>query len=381
MTTHIAGAGLYGCVLAERLASQSHEPVIIYERKDHIGGSCYSGIDPETGIEYHKYGMHIFNTSDMRVWEYISQFTALNGYHHQVLSCVDGKLYQMPINLETINGFFGLNLKPFEVEAFLESERAKDKGSFDFANPKNFEEQAIVLVGRRLYEAFLRDYTAKQWGRDPKDLPAKIVKQLPFRHNYNENYYFTRFQGIPHEGYTKMFERMLDHPNITVHLNQDFLKVKDRVVAPGDTVIFTGPIDRYFDFKFGRLEYRGLRFEHEVLPYEDYQGTAVINFPGADVGFTRQYEYRHLHIDRDYPKDKTLIVREYPQAVGAEDDPYYPINDETNNALYARYQAEAEELSNVYFGGRLGQYRYINMETTIRNALDFYDQLRGAPRG
>jgi UDP-galactopyranose mutase len=250
----VVGAGFYGAVVAEHIARQLDERVVVIESRDHLGGNCHSQTDPETGIEFHTYGTHIFHTSNPRVWDYLQRFTDLNGYRHQVLATWQGRVYQMPINLETINSFFALNLKPYEVEAFL----ADEVGADAVAEPRNLEEQAVALVGRRLYEAFVRGYTEKQWGRSARELPASIIRRLPFRRNYDESYYFDRWQGIPSAGYTAIFEQMLDHPNIEVHLNVDFMDLK-QAVPPTCLVIYTGPIDRFFHHAAFRARGRARR--------------------------------------------------------------------------------------------------------------------------
>ena len=300
----IVGAGLYGCVLAERIANQQNARVLVVEKRHHIGGNCYSEVDEETGVEFHKYGTHIFHTSSPKVWEYISKFTEFNNYHHQVLTTWKNKVYQMPINLETINSFFDLNLKPFEVEEFLAKEIAKE----GITKPKNLEEKAISLIGRPLYEAFIKGYTMKQWDKDPVDLPASIINRLPVRFNYNEDYFLdARWQGIPLEGYTKIFERLLCSENIDVELNCDYFQ-NANAFKPNRKIIFTGPIDRYFDYQFGRLEWRSVNFEKSVIEVEDFQGTSVMNYADAQVPYTRIHEPRHLHPERRYSKNKSLIL-------------------------------------------------------------------------
>ncbi len=364
----IVGAGFFGAVLAERIANDLKKNVLILEKRDHIGGNCHSQIHPETGIEYHTYGTHIFHTSNQEVWDYICRFTSFNSYRHQVLTTHKGKVYQMPINLETINSFYEVNLKPFEVDAFLDQERKKEY----YKAPANFEEQAINMVGRPLYEAFLKGYTIKQWDREPTEIPASIVKRLPFRKNYEESYFFDTWQGIPTDGYTRIFEKMLDSENITVRLNTDFFAVKDHI-KPGTPIIYSGEIDRLFDYTFGRLEYRTLRFEQAVVKVEDYQGTSVMNFADLNIPYTRIHEPKHLHTERYEPGHKTtLVIKEF----SAEDDgnePYYPVSGEKNRALYKRYQEELHKYPDIIVGGRLGSYRYYDMHHVIEAALVLYE--------
>jgi len=363
----IVGSGLLGSVLAERIATQLDRRVLVIEKRDHIGGNCYSEEDAETGIEYHRYGTHIFHTSNEKVWTYINRFISFNTYRHQVLTSYKGRMYQFPINLETINTFYNVNLRPFEVDAFMA--RVRGPGH---PQPTNFEEQAIALLGADLYEAFFKHYTFKQWQLDPRDLPASVFNRLPFRKNYNENYFFDQWQGIPQEGYTALFNGLLSHKNITLQLNTDFFDIRDRL-AKDCTLIYSGPIDRFFDYSLGRLSWRTLRFEKEVLPVEDYQGNAVINFPEPDIPFTRIHEPRHLHLERRYPTDKTVIFREYSLPDNG-DAPFYPIASEANHRLLNRYKKLAEQLPRTYIGGRLGDYKYYDMDQTIQRALELFEE-------
>ncbi|HEX2936449.1 MAG TPA: UDP-galactopyranose mutase, partial [Bacteroidales bacterium] len=252
----IVGSGFFGSVLAERIANKLGENVMVIEKRNHVGGNSYSTDDPDTGIHYHLYGTHIFHTSNERVWKYINQFTDFNSYYHQVLTIHKGKVYQMPVNLETINSFYNVSLKPFEVDEFLRREIEKE----NITNPGNFEEKAISMMGRPLYEAFMRGYTLKQWQKDPRDMPENVLKRLPFRKNYTESYYYSRWQGIPLEGYGKIFEKMLESERISVKLKVDFFDIRNQI-PENVKVIYSGPIEQYFDYKFGKLEYRTLRFE------------------------------------------------------------------------------------------------------------------------
>lgn len=358
---------MFGSVIAEQISNRCTIPCTVFERRKHIGGNCYSHADEITGIEYHVYGTHIFHTSNQRVWDYINQFTTFNSYYHQVLTTFEDKVYQMPINLETINAFYNTNLKPYEVSAFLQKEIDKE----GITDPQNFEEKAISMIGRPLYEAFIRGYTLKQWQKDPKELPAAILNRLPFRTNYNESYFHDRWQGIPEHGYTDIFNKMLTHENIKLELNTDFFNVRDSL--PGDAIIiYTGPIDRFFDYKYGRLEWRSLDFQHEIKEVEDYQGTSVMNYAEDRIPYTRIHEPRHLHPERGYSGDRTLIIKEFSKL----DDgtaPYYPISNDHNQKMLKKYQQEAAGLPNIFFGGRLGEYEYLDMDQTIERALDFFE--------
>jgi UDP-galactopyranose mutase len=363
----IVGAGLWGTVLAERIANDFGKKVTILDKLPHIGGISFSTKDSETNIEYHVYGTHIFHTSNEKVWKYINQFTEFNGYNHQVLATYKNKVYQLPINLETINSFYGINLKPYQAKEFLVSEAKKEK----IYNPCNLEEKAISLIGRPLYEAFIRGYTEKQWEKECRELPANIIERLPVRFNYNESYYIDRWQGIPLGGYGRMFERMLRNKLIDVRLNTDFFDVSEQIPRHSK-VFYSGPIDRYFSYKYGKLEWRSLKFERAVISVEDFQGTSVMNYPEKDIEFTRIHEPKHLHPERKYDKDKTLILREYPKN-GNRDNLYYPVNTNKNQNLLKKYEKEIAMQRNIIFGGRLGEYKYYDMDQTIASALKIYD--------
>jgi UDP-galactopyranose mutase len=362
----VVGSGLSGAVIAERIASQLHQPVLVIEKRNHIGGNCYSANDAATGIEYHAYGTHIFHTSNEKVWNYIRLFTAFNNYQHRVLSSHNGRIYQFPINLETINHFYNLNLKPYEVEDFM----ATIRDNF-IKEPANFEEKALSLIGRDLYEAFFKHYTIKQWQVDPRDLPASIFNRIPFRTNYVDNYFFDTWQGIPEKGYTHLFQNLLSDKKIRVLLDADFFDIRDRLKKEA-ILIYSGPIDRFFDYKYGKLSWRTLRFEQETLNKEDYQGNSVINYPGPDTPFTRIHEPRHLHPERQFTKEKTIIFREY-SLFDQGDNPYYPIASTKNQDLLALYQQEAAALQQVFITGRLGDYKYYDMHHTIDRSLEIFE--------
>ena len=365
----LVGAGFFCSVIAERIANDMNKKVLIIEKRDHIGGNCYSEIDHKTGIEYHKYGTHIFHTSDKEVWDYLSKYTSFNSYYHQVLTIYNGQVYQMPINLETINAFYKINLKPYEVDAFLKQEIEAEH----YVEPKNFEEQAINIIGRPLYDAFIKGYTKKQWGRDPKELPAHIIKRLPFRKNYSESYFFDTYQGIPTDGYTEIFNKLLASKNITLQLDTDFHQIKNEF-SPDAKIIYSGSIDSLLDYKYGALDYRTLSFEKQVLDYEDYQGTSVMNYANQEIPYTRIHEPKHLHPERHYPSGTTLIIKEFSEEANRE-EPYYPIGGEKNRLLYNRYLEEIQETyPNVIVGGRLGDYKYYDMHHVIREALNVYDK-------
>lgn len=363
----IVGAGFFGTVLAERIANELNRTVLVIESRNHIGGNCYSLKDKETGILYHKYGTHIFHTSSEKVYRYLSQFTEWNGYYHQVLTTHKDKVYQMPINLETLNSFYNLNLKPYEVESFLKKEKDKEQ----YKSPKNLEEKAINLIGRPLYEAFIKGYTTKQWGKPPTELPESIINRLPVRSNYDETYFNNaRWQGIPLEGYAPIFEKMLQHPNIEVRVSTDYFDIRESVI-PNYSTIYSGPIDRFFDYKYGQLDWRSIKLKREVQPYADYLGTSVMNFADTDVDYTRIHEPRHLHPEKDYPTDKTLIY--YETSCIDNNAPFYPIKDKKNMEQYQKYKALGDKCENVIFGGRLGSYAYFDMDQVIGQALSLFE--------
>lgn len=365
----VVGAGFFGAVIAERIANDLNKKVLVVEKRNHIGGNCYSEIHQETGIEYHKYGTHIFHTSNKKVWDYINNFTSLNSYYHQVLTVYEDKVYQMPINLETINSFYNVNLKPFEVDGFLQKERDKEY----YANPENFEQQAINHVGRPIYEAFLKGYTIKQWGRDPKEISADVIKRLPFRKNYTESYFFDAWQGIPINGYTDIFEKMFSSKNIKVSLNTDFFGIWDEIDSK-TTIIYSGEIDRLFGYKYGDLEYRTLDFEYEVKNVVDYQGTSVMNYANSEIPYTRIHEPKHLHPERNHSCNKTLIIKEFSKEA-SRNEPFYPIGNKTNKDRYRKYIEELKLHKNLIVGGRLGDYKYYDMHHTIEQALLIYERI------
>jgi UDP-galactopyranose mutase len=363
----VVGSGFSGSVIAERAAS-ADKRVLLLEKRSHIGGNSWSEFDTETGIEYHVYGSHIFHTSEQRVWAYIRGFTDFNDYRHTVYTQFKNRIYSMPINLGTINAFFDINLKPFEVDDFIRSEIAKE----NIDSPSNLEEKAVSLIGRSLYEAFIKGYTVKQWDKDPRELSADIIARLPVRQNYNNRYFNDKYEGIPIEGYGTLFERMLNHPNIKLELNTDYFDVRQQL--QGVPTVYTGPIDRFFNFCHGRLEWRTICFERKVVDVPDYQGTAVVNYAEAKVPWTRIHEFRHYHPERQYG-DKSLIFREYSSRASVEEDPYYPVDTERNRTILDKYLIEAKQLNNIWFSGRLGLYRYLDMDDAIAGALKLYEEI------
>jgi UDP-galactopyranose mutase len=365
----IVGSGLFGLTVAERCASDLGLNVLILERRPHVGGNAYSVREPETGIEVHKYGAHLFHTSNERVWQYVNQFTKFTSYQHRVFSIFQGKVYPMPINLATICEYFGRSMSPDEAKALV-AEQAKE---FDSATASNLEEKAISLIGRPLYDAFIRGYTAKQWQTDPRKLGADIISRLPVRYSFDNRYFSDTYEGLPVDGYTAWMERMVDSPRIEVRLDTDFFDVRDAYVGKVP-IVYTGPLDAYFGNSAGELSWRTVDLDVSVQPVGDFQGTPVMNYADEDVPFTRIHEFRHFHPERDwYPKDKTVIVHEYSRFADSGDEPYYPINTADDRAKLLRYRDLARGEPNVLFGGRLGTYKYLDMHMAIGSALSMYD--------
>ncbi len=366
----IVGSGFYGTVLAERLANVLNKKVLIIERRKHIGGNCYSETDKKTNIEFHKYGTHIFHTSNQKVWDYINRFTEFNNYRHQVLSNIKNKVYQMPINLETINTFFNKNFSPLEAEKFVNNKTKKFK-NYKF---KNFEDKAISQIGKELYNAFIKGYTQKQWGKNPKKLPESIFNRLPIRFSYNEDYYQqTQYQGIPKNGYTSIFKNLIKNKNIRIKFNQSYkLNYK---IKPKYLTIYTGPLDSLLNYKFGKLEWRSLKFKYEKKKLKDFQGTAVMNYPELKKKYTRIHEPKHLHPEREvFKSNASLVIKEF--SVLNDKEPYYPINDENNRIKHRKYKLEANKIKNFDFGGRLADYAYYDMDMTISAALKKFETIR-----
>lgn len=372
----VVGSGFFGLTIAERAASQLGKRVLIIEKRSHIGGNAFSQPEPETGIEVHQYGAHLFHTSNERVWNYVTQFTKFTDYQHRVFAMHDGKAYQFPMGLGLICEFFGKYYSPDEARALIK-EQASEVNTEDVTN---LEEKAISLIGRPLYEAFVRDYTAKQWQTDPKELPASNITRLPVRYTFNNRYFNDTHEGLPVDGYAAWLRAMIDHDLIDVQLDTDWFDVRAdiRAANPDAPVVYTGPLDRYFDYSAGRLGWRTLDFDVEVLPIGDFQGTAVMNYNDADVPYTRIHEFRHFHPERAdrYPKDKTVIMKEYSRFAEEDDEPYYPINTPEDRKILAAYrELAAQETANdqVLFGGRLGTYQYLDMHMAIASALTMFD--------
>ena len=358
----IVGAGYAGSVIAERLARDANKKVLIIDRRPHIAGNAYDHYN-DAGVLVHKYGPHIFHTNSREVFEYLSRFTEWRAYEHRVLASVDGQLLPIPINLDTINRYYGLNLTSFEVEDFLA------KLAEPCEHIRTSEDVVVSRVGRELYEKFFRNYTRKQWGLDPSELDASVTARVPIRTNRDDRYFTDMYQAMPLYGYTRMFENMLDHPNIKVLLNTDYRDV-ERII-PYREMIYTGPVDEYFDYRFGKLPYRSLEFRHETHDREVYQSAPVVNYPN-DYLYTRITEFKYL---TGQEHRKTSIVYEFPRAEG---DPYYPVPRPENAELYAQYKALADKTPGVYFVGRLATYKYYNQDQVVAQALTTYKKISGA---
>ena len=365
----IVGSGLYGAIFAHE-AKAKGKSVLVVDKRPNIAGNVYT--EKQEGINVHMYGAHIFHTNDKRVWKYITQFAEFNRFTNSPVANYKGELYSMPFNMYTFNKMWGV-VTPEEAAAKIEEQKKEITGE-----PKNLEEQAISLVGRDIYEKLVKGYTEKQWGRDCRELPAFIIKRLPVRLTFDNNYFNALYQGIPIGGYTKMVENLLD--GIEVRLNTDYLEHKAELDALADKVVYTGPIDAYFGFKLGTLEYRSVRFENETLDIPNFQGNAAVNYTDRETPWTRIIEHKWFEFGKDEDGNdlpKTIISREYSSEWKAGDEPYYPVNDEKNGQLYAKYKELADKETGVIFGGRLGEYKYYDMDTTIASVLDMCEKELG----
>lgn len=359
----IVGSGLYGLTIAERVANNSNKKVIILEKRKHIGGNAFSYFDETSGIEVHKYGSHLFHTSNKKIWDYVNTFTGFNNYQHKVFSVYNDKIYSMPVNLHTFSAVFNKSMSPSQAKDLI-------RQTANAEQMKNLEDKAISLVGKEIYETLIKGYTQKQWQTDPKLLPSEIITRLPIRFTYNNNYFEDTWEGLPISGYGKWFERMTESSNISIKLETDYFDVKSQVKIP---TVYTGPVDRYFEYSEGVLGWRTLDFDFELLKMDDYQGTSVMNYADLNVPFTRIHEFKHLHPER--PKsDFTVIAREFSRVSTEFDEPYYPINSMSDRKIIEKYRLkiENEDKNMVFFGGRLGTYKYLDMHMAIGSALTFY---------
>ncbi len=356
----IVGSGLFGSVFAYE-AAQKGKKCLVLEKRSHTGGNVYC--ENTQGITVHKYGAHIFHTSNKRVWEYVNRFCEFNNFINSPIANYKGEIYNLPFNMNTFSKMFGV-VTPEQARAVIESQRAEIKGE-----PKNLEEQAISLVGRDIYEKLIKGYTEKQWGKDCRDLPPFIIKRIPVRYTYNNNYFNDRYQGIPEGGYNRIIDKLLE--NAEVRLNTDFLSDKEGFLSLASKCVFTGTVDSYFGYSLGKLGYRSLRFESEILNIPDFQGVAVVNYNEREVPYTRIIEHKHFEFGT---QPVTVITREYPESLKEGAQPYYPINDEENEKLYEKYSLLAKNEKNVIFGGRLGSYKYYDMDKCIEAALSLCER-------
>jgi UDP-galactopyranose mutase len=364
----VVGSGFFGLTIAERCANELGLRVLVLERRHHLGGNAYSEPEPETGIEVHVYGAHLFHTSNQKVWDYVTRFTEFTGYQHRVFARYQGQVYSFPMNLGLINQFFGKSHTPDEARALI----AEQASEIETSKAENLEEKAVSLIGRPLYEAFVKGYSAKQWQTDPKDLSPDIITRLPVRYNFDNRYFSDTYEGLPKDGYTAWLTKMADHPNIEVRLSTDFFDVKDDYVGKVP-VVYTGPVDAYFDNSEGRLSWRTVDLEPEVLDVDDFQGTSVMNYNDQDVPYTRIHEFKHFHPERNYERGRTVIVREYSRFAEEDDEPYYPLNTAEDREKLVKYRELAKREPMVLFGGRLGTYKYLDMHMAIGSALSMFD--------
>ncbi len=367
----VVGSGFYGLTIAEHAAREGYR-VCVVERRDHIGGNAYSYFEPETGVEVHQYGSHLFHTSNKRVWEYVNRFTSFNDYRHHVFSTFQGKIFSMPINLGTMVSFFGRALSPSEAKEIIAAQVA-DAG---ISEPSNLEDKAISLIGKPLYEAFIKGYTKKQWSIDPKQLPANIITRLPVRYSFNNRYFSDTWEGLPVDGYTAWLEKMAKHELISVFLDVDFFDIQ-HLIPGGIPLVYTGAIDRYFNYAEGELSWRTLDFDVQVVEGDDFQGTSVMNYADEDIPFTRIHEFKHLHPERSYSKTKTVVMYEYSRFADRIDEPYYPVNTSADRARLTSYRDRIAHEKDVFFGGRLGSYQYLDMHMAIASAINHWESQIG----
>ena len=360
----VVGAGFFGLTVAERIAAESDKKIAILECRDHIGGNAHSYIEKTSQVEVHSYGSHLFHTNNLKVWEYVNQFTQFNDYQHRVFAIAKGEIYSLPVNLQTLSQIYPGITTVDEATRLIQR--------FSREKRENFEDTAISLVGEVAYELFIKNYTQKQWQTDPKELPAEIISRLPIRTNLDGRYFSDKYQGLPLNGYQKWHENMILDKKISVQLNTDFFDVKHEI-NENQIVVYTGPIDKYFSYKHGILGWRTLDFETEILDLDDFQGNSVVNYCDAEPAYTRVHEFKHLHPEREHVSGKTVVMKEFSRFAGTADEPYYPINTETDRKKLAKYRDEASQVENVFFGGRLGSYQYLDMHMAIASALSLYE--------
>ncbi|MDR1447469.1 MAG: UDP-galactopyranose mutase [Candidatus Ancillula sp.] len=379
----IVGAGIFGASFAN-LVAKTGQKVLVIDKREHIGGNAYSEFDVKTGIEVHKYGAHIFHTSNERVWNFVNEFSAFTDYSHRVFtthrSSRGQQVFSLPINLATINQFFGKAFSPVQAQEFIEHLIEQDKTSKKI---ENLLEQGISLIGKPLFDAFIRNYTAKQWQNPVENLPPEIIKRLPVRYNYNNRYFNDLYEGLPANGYTAMFENMLNHEQITVQLNTNWFKIKEELISknPDALIIYTGAIDEYFNFNLGQLSWRSVEFDFQTVDMPDFQGCSVMNYADLEEPYTRIIEFKHFNPERVYTTNSSVIAYEYSKTWKVGSEPYYPVNTPKDKEIYKLYRQQAEELfmkERVIFAGRLGEYSYMDMDKVFLQALEKFDELQNS---
>lgn len=364
----VVGSGFYGLTIAECAAREMKAKVVVVEARSHIGGNAHSYMEPSTGIEVHAYGSHLFHTSNPTVWDYVRRFTKFNDYRHTVFSIHDGRVFSLPFNLMTMGQVYGRAFGPNEAREQI----ACDTEGLDPKSARNLEEKAIALVGRPIYEALIRDYTLKQWQTKPSNLPPEVIARLPVRFNFDSRYFSDRWEGLPVAGYAAWLSAMASTPGVSIFMETDFFEVRPTIPA-SIPLVYTGPLDRFFDYRHGPLTWRTLDFEMEVLDRDDFQGTSVMNYADASVPFTRIHEFRHLHPEREWDGG-TVIMREYSRFAENHDEPYYPVNSPADRSRLLAYREMESKNSNTFFGGRLGSYQYLDMHMAIASALSAYER-------
>lgn len=366
----VIGSGLFGLTMAERIANELNKKVLIIEKRNEIGGNAFSYFESTTGIEVHKYGSHLFHTSNEKVWDYVNRFTDFSQYRHQVIVSSKNESFSLPVNLHTISQINRGDLNPVQAMNWIDSERETP----NINQENNFETEAISKIGRTLYERFFEGYTQKQWQTKAKDLPSEIFSRLPVRFNYNSNYFTDKYQGLPVNGYPEFFKSMLENDNIKIVMGVDYLSIKSRI-PKNKIIIYTGPIDAYFNYKFGALSWRTIDLKLEFLDMQDFQGCSVKNFADVEIPYTRIHEFKHLHPEREkvFNSSRTIIAYEYSRFAVAGDEPFYPVNTNENSLILGKYRNLAKVENNVFFGGRLGTYKYLDMHMAIASALTMFD--------
>lgn len=365
----IVGAGFFGLTIAENFAREFNLPTLVIEKRGHIGGNAYSYMDPKSGIEIHKYGSHLFHTSNSDVWQYVNQFSSFNNYIHTAMSLHQGQYYPIPINLQTISQIFGRALTPNQAREIVEQD-VKNQPLLE-SRPESFETRALDTLGPRLYESLIRSYTSKQWQTPASNLPAQVFSRLPIRFDFNSRYFDDDWEGLPLDGYGKLFEKMVSHPKIEVQLETDYFKT-DWFNDDSVLTVYTGPVDRFWSYQHGVLQWRTLDFSLETHEQDYFQGSSVVNYPDLEFDFTRIHEFKHLHPERDYVSGTTVIAKEYSRSAGVDDEPYYPVNTAEDRAKLLLYRKLAAARPNTIFGGRLGSYLYLDMHMAISSALKIF---------